>query len=779
MLALDQAREYGLMGENILGTNFSFDIEVHRGAGAFVCGEETALIASIEGRPGEPRAKYIYPAQQGLRDMPTLINNVETWVNIPVIIQRGAKWFSSIGTRDISKSEQGGSTGTKVFSLVGKVNNTGLVEVPMGITLREVIFDIGGISDGRRFKAVQTGGPSGGCLPGSMLDLPVDFDRLLAAGSMMGSGGLIVMDEDTCMVDVARYFIDFLKDESCGKCAPCREGLYQMWQILNRICEGKGEEQDIEHLQQIGELMTEASLCALGATAPNPVLSTLRHFRKEYDEHIKYKRCPAAVCEEIISTPCKHSCPLDTDIPAFIALTNRGRYHEAFEVIRKTNPFPIVTSLVCHHPCEDRCRCGELADAISIKALKRFVAEEELKRGLRPALQPERKYSEKIAIIGAGPAGLAAAYDLAQFGYEATLLESSPVVGGMLGTAIPEYRLPMKILNIEIDMIKKSGVKIKTDTHVGKDFPINDLFRQGYKAILIATGAHESMELGIPGEGSEGFVDALEFLKAVKRGEKVKLGKKVGVIGGGNSAIDAARTAMRMGSEVSIIYRRTRVEMPAMKTEIEEGFQEGVKFQFLTAPKRVLSHNSRLVGIECLKMRLGELDATGRRRPIPIEGSEFTIELDNLIPAIGERPDVSFLPEALGLRLSRWNTIIVDAETLATQHEGIFAAGDVVTGPSTIADSIAQGKTAAISIHKYLRGEELKRGYSVTKPSVYVEPVELTDEELEELMEMRRAQMPCLPVETRIKNFEQVELGIDKAIAAKEARRCLRCDIKE
>jgi NADH:ubiquinone oxidoreductase subunit F (NADH-binding)/(2Fe-2S) ferredoxin/Pyruvate/2-oxoacid:ferredoxin oxidoreductase delta subunit len=323
MLALEQARAYGVIGEQILGTDFSFDIEVHRGAGAFVCGEETALIASIEGKPGEPRAKYIYPAQQGLRDKPTLINNVETWANIPVIIERGATWFSSVGTRNLAEFEYGGSTGTKVFSLVGKVNNTGLVEVPMGITLREIIYDIGGgIAGGKRFKAVQTGGPSGGCIPEKLLDLPVDFDRLLSAGSMMGSGGMIVMDEDDCMIDVARYFIDFLNGESCGKCVPCREGLRQMREILTRICDGKGEEEDIEKLEDLSELMVEGSLCALGGTAPNPVLSTLRYFEDEYMAHIRDRRCPAGVCRALITyhidaekctgcTLCARHCPVN------------------------------------------------------------------------------------------------------------------------------------------------------------------------------------------------------------------------------------------------------------------------------------------------------------------------------------------------------------------------------------------------------------------------------------------------------------------------------------
>jgi len=293
-IALEQAREYGLLGQDILGSGFGFDVEVHRGAGAFVSGESSALMTAIEGRVGEPRPKYIRTAVSGIWGKPSNLNNVETWATVPLIISKGAGWFAGIGTE--------GSKGTKIFSLVGKVNNTGLVEVPMGMTLRKVIFDIGGgIPGGRKFKAVQTGGPSGGVIPENCLDLPIDFDELAKAGSMMGSGGMIVMDEDTCMVDIARYFLNFLAGESCGKCLPCREGIYQMHKILNRICEGKGEEGDIELLEEISEVVEDASLCALGQTAPNPVLSTIRYFRDEYEAHIKEKRCPAGVCKELIS----------------------------------------------------------------------------------------------------------------------------------------------------------------------------------------------------------------------------------------------------------------------------------------------------------------------------------------------------------------------------------------------------------------------------------------------------------------------------------------------
>ncbi len=308
-IALKQAEEYGLLGDNILGSGHSFRIHINRGGGAFVCGESTALMASIEGFVGEPRAKHIHTVVSGLYDKPTNLNNVETWANVPIIINKGVDWYTAIGTGDVSENPWGGSKGTKIFSLVGKVNNTGLVEVPMGITLREIIYEIGGgIKDGKKFKAVQTGGPSGGCIPESKLDLPVDFDELTAVGSMMCSGGMIVMDENNCMVDVAKYFLDFLRHESCGKCVTCREGLDQMYRIVDRITKGEGKEDDIDLLEELGETVAEASLCALGQTAPNPVLSTIKYFRAEYEAHIRDKACPAHQCQPLIRYVINDNC---------------------------------------------------------------------------------------------------------------------------------------------------------------------------------------------------------------------------------------------------------------------------------------------------------------------------------------------------------------------------------------------------------------------------------------------------------------------------------------
>ncbi len=765
-IAIQQAEEYGLLGENILGSGFDFRAKICRGGGAFVCGEETALIASIEGRLGEPRPRPPYPAQKGLWGQPTVINNVKTLASVPLIITKGADWYSQIGTKT--------SKGTMIFSLVGKINNTGLVEVPMGITLGKMIYDIGGgIPRGRRLKAVQTGGPSGGCIPASLMNLQVDYEQLTEAGSMMGSGGMVVMDENTCMVDVAKYFLTFTRDESCGKCTPCREGIPRMLEILTRITEGHGKMEDLHTLEELATAVKETSLCGLGNTAPNPVLTTLRYFRDEYEAHIKYKRCPAAVCKKLVSAPCHHVCPIDTDAPVYIGLIAQGRFKEALEVNWEVNPLTVVCGRVCHHPCEVRCRSGEAGDPISIKALKRFLTDYAAKRGLKPMLRQGRRLNEKVAIIGSGPAGLMAGWELAKRGYRPTIFEALPVAGGMLAVGIPEYRLPKRLLNEEIKAIERMGVEIKTNTRIGQDITLDDLFRKGYKAVFIATGAHQNLKLDIPGEEAEGVLDAVKFLREVNLGHEVRLGKKVAVIGGGDTAIDAARTAWRLGADVTILYRRTQAEMPARKDEVKQALEEGIRIHYLVAPVRVLTHQGRVTGLECVRMGLGEFDQSGRRRPVPIEGSEFTVEIDTLIAAIGQRPDLSFLDGRF--EITKEGTLTVNPETLATNVPGIFAGGDVVSGPATVTEAMKAGKVAAESIHRYLKGERLERTYEVTRPTRYVPPVQLTEAELEEL---KRPEMPCLAVAERRGNFKEVELGLTEEMAIREARRCLRCDLE-
>lgn len=767
--AIEQAREYGLLGKDILESGFDFDVEVVKGAGVFVCGEETALISSVEGKIGEPRPRPPYPVEKGLWGKPTNINNVETWANVPPIINWGADWFSKIGTETCK--------GTKVFSVAGKIKDAGLIEVPMGTTLGEIIFDIAsGISKDRKFKAVLIGGPSGGALPAECLNLPVDYESLTNAGAMMGSGGMVVADENNCMVEMARYFLNFTRDESCGKCTPCREGIPRMLEILERIKQGKASMEDLTLLEDLAWSTKDTALCGLGNTAPNPVLTTLRYFREEYEAHIKYNRCVAAECKEVVPSPCHYACPINTDAASYVGLIAHGKFKEALEVNRLANPLASVCARVCHHPCEVKCRAGEIGDPIAIRDLKRFVADYGKEKGYRPTYKVGPKKEEKVAIIGSGPAGLMAGWKLALLGYEVTIFEAESVPGGMLAWGIPEYRLPKEVLNADINEIKSLGVEIRTNTTVGKDVTLEDLSQQGYKATFIATGAPKNLKLGIPGEEVEGVIDPIAFLKNYNLKKEAKIGKKVAVIGGGNTAIDAARTAWRLGADVAILYRRTRPEMPANKEDIEASLEEGIKIDYLTLPVEVMSEDGKLTGIKCTRMALTDFDKSGRRRPVPVEETEFTLEIDTLIPAIGQEPDLTFLGGNSKLTISKWNTLEIDPETMATNVPGIFAGGDVVSGPATVLQAMQAGKIAAESIHRYLRGEAHERTYEPLKSVMDVPPVELTEEEITK--ERTRTEMPALSPEERKGNFKEVELGITKEMAIQEARRCLRCDLE-
>ena len=767
--AAKQAKEYGLLGDNILGFEFSFDIEVFEGAGAFVCGEETSLIRSIEGQIPEPTQKPPYPAESGLWACPTNINNVETWATVACIINKGAGWFAAIGTEE--------SKGTKVFSLAGNVNNAGLVEVPMGITLREIVYDIGdGVPYNKRLKAVQTGGPSGGMIPAKLLHLPVDYERLKETGAIMGSGGMIVADEDTCMLDLAKYFLEFTSDESCGKCSSCREGAAALFEILERICKGEGEEEDMALLEEISYAVKDASMCGLGQSLPNPVLSSLKYFRDEYIQHIKYKRCPAGVCKEIISSACQHACPLEQDVPCYIGLIAQGKFAEALKIIRKENPLPGICGRVCTHPCQAKCMAGRGGCVpINIRALKRFVTDHEMRKKLAVDIEAKERNGRKVAIIGSGPAGLSCGYYLAVEGYEVVIFESLPIAGGMLSVGIPEYRLPRNILNYEIDVIKKAGVEIRTNTTVGKDVSFEDI-RKDYDAVFITTGAHAGLKLHIAGEELNGVVDAVNFLRKANLGQEPQIGQKVAIIGGGNAAIDAARTAHRFGKDVKIYYRRTRKEMPALREEVEEAIREGISIELLAAPTRAVGSNGTLTGVEFTRMKLTEVDQSGRARPIPIEGSQFVVEVDTLISAISQEPDIKSMLKNNNLKFTKWNTIEADPETLYTGVDGIFAGGDVVRGPDTVTQAIADGKIAASMIDKFANGQALTRQYKVTHPAIEVKAVELTEEETGTIKE---PVMPVLPIEERKLNFKETELCFTEEMAVKEAKRCFRCDLEQ
>ena len=773
-IALGQAEEKGFLGDNILGSDFGFALHVKEGAGAFVCGEETALIASIESKRGMPRPRPPFPAQSGLDGKPSNINNVKTLATVPVIIDRGADWFASIGTEK--------SKGTAVFALTGKIANSGLVEVPMGTPLSTVIFDIGGgIPRGKRFKAVQTGGPSGGCIPARFVDTPVDYDSLAQLGSIMGSGGMVVLDETTCMVEVARYFLSFTQDESCGKCVPCRLGTRQMLEILTRITEGKGRESDMDTLVNIAKAVKECSLCGLGQTCPNPVLTTINYFRDEYEAHIKEKKCPAAVCDSLMISPCQHTCPVGINIPKYVAHIAAGEYKESIDTIRERNPFPAICGRICHHPCEGRCRRGELDEPVAIRSLKRFAADWYFDHVAElPAPEPfPRIRDESVGVVGAGPTGLSCAYYLAQMGYGVTVFEALPVGGGMLSVAIPEFRLPGKVIQDEIDYIAKCGVDIRYDTPINVNFTVEDLKKDGFAAVFVAAGAQRSQRIGIPGEleDIEGFHYGLRFLRDIKVGKQIRIGRKVAVIGGGNVALDASRTALRLGADqVDIFYRRSRDEMPVTEVEYDETVAEGIDISFLVSPTRIVSDSWKVTGLQCIRMELGEMDAGGRRRPVPIPGSDFFAEADTVIAAVGQAPDLSFLPPDSALERTRWETLAVDGNTLSTSVPGVFAGGDFVTGPGMVIDAIAAGRRGALAIDKYLRGETSRVEMYDLKTEVVVEAARQEEEETWEAQP--RLEVATLPAKERKRNFEEIELAFSEEKAIQEAKRCLRCDLE-
>jgi NADH-quinone oxidoreductase subunit F len=757
--AIQDARSRNILGEGIFGTGFDFDVEIRIGAGAFVCGEETALMKSVEGKRGEPNQKPPYPADCGLYGKPTVINNVETLGNIPAIILNGAEWFAGLGTPK--------STGTKVFALAGDINHTGLIEVPIGVTLGEIVFNIGGgIPKGKKFKVAQIGGPSGGCLTKAHLNTPIDYDSLVELGAIMGSGGLICMNEDACMVDVARFFMEFVQDESCGKCVPCRIGTKRMLEILERITRGEGREGDVELLEELARTIKDTALCGLGQTAPNPVLSTIKYFRHEYDEHIKYKYCRSGVCSELFISPCENACPAKVNVPGYLALIAAGRVKDAYNLIRQENPFPSVCGRVCTHPCESKCRRGQMDEPISISNLKRYVADE-IFRNNEPFVDLVfPKNGKSIGIIGAGPSGLTCGYYLARLGYDVTVYEAHPVAGGVLIFGIPEYRLPKAVLKKEIDTIKQVGVNIITNVEVGKDITFNEL-REKHDAIYVSTGAQLSRKVGVPGENLPGVYHGFDLLKDLNLGKPISLGGVVAVIGGGSTAFDTARVAVRKGAaEVHVFYRRTMEDMPADKSEVLEAIEEGVIVHEMVRPLEFLGEG-HVDRIKFIKMELSGFDSDGRQKPCDVPGSEFTFDVDYVIPAVSQYSDLPFVSKC-EVEFTAMGTFVVNHDTRMTTMKGVFAGGDVVRGSDVVITAIADGKKAASEMDKFLGGTGiLNKGEPIDIP-MNMDDAEAT--------EHNRFEMDYLEPEERKGNFDEVCLGFHRLNAIAESMRCLRCD---
>jgi NADH-quinone oxidoreductase subunit F len=777
--AIDQARAAGLLGMRILDTDFSFDIEMATGAGAFVCGEETALIASAEGKAGRPLPRPPYPAQRGYKGMPTNINNVETWCNVPVIVARGGDWFATYGTAM--------SAGTKVFSLVGKVRNTGLVELPLGTPLENVLYGMGeAAGPNKRIKAVQSGGPSGGCIPANLFKTKIDYEELAKLGAIMGSGGMVAMDQDNCMVDVARYFVGFTAGESCGKCTPCREGLTQMLRILESVSRGEAKESDLDLLAELAETVKDDGLCALGQGAGNPVLTTLKYFRGEYERHIREKRCEAGVCDSLYLALCENSCPMHMNIPGYLQLLKENRIEEAFELTLRENPLPGTVGRICHFHCRMRCRRDQLDEPVSQGEIHRYLADTMYKMGRERAvynkLIKERlpATGKKVSIVGSGPAGLTAAFYLSRLGHEVTVYDEKEEAGGIPRWGIPAYRLPKEVLRKEIGLIRKLGVRFVFNTRIGRDMSWARLGEMS-DAVLVCVGALKDMSLGIQGEDLKGVVPGYHLLERVNAGKKAEVGSEIVVVGGGNSAIDVARSALRTGARVTVVYRRARADMPANVDELEGALEEGVTLVCMSQPlKAIAGESGQVRALEVMRMKAGSVDASGRPSPVPT-GESYEIPCDTLVIAVGERVDAAGL-EAVGATLAKDGRVTVDPFSFATANAKFYSAGDAVMGPATAAGAMGQAKAAAAAIDAALMPAEgaavadktaTARFQSLFRRFEYAMEIPLTPAKAK----MNRARF--LPPEERRGNFVEISQGFTGEQARFEAERCLRCDVRE
>ena len=763
--AIADAEALGVLGKNVLKKGFDFNLDIKESAGAFVCGEESALISFIEDARGMPRQKPPYPAFEGLNGKPTIVNNVETFANIAPILLNGTKWFSNLGTEK--------SPGSKLYVLEGKVNNTGLVEVSFGKSLREIITIGGGIANGRSFKSALIGGPSGGFVPKSFLDAPLEFDTIKSAGAVVGSSSLNVLDDSACIVEVTRLSISFLADESCGKCVPCRIGTKRMLEILTRITQGEAEMGDIDLLEQMATSIKDTALCGLGQTATNSVLTSIKHFRDEYESHIRDKHCHAAVCDSLAKSPCQNSCPASINVPEYVALAGKNEYGRCLELIRKRNPFSSVCGHICNHPCEILCRRGDLEESIAIKDIKRFASDFDPKLRKEFSGKPVDSTGKKVAVIGGGPGGLTAAFFLRLWGHEVVVFEALSVPGGMLTVGIPEFRLHRDVPYDEIEYIKSTGVEIKTNSPIDNKEKFDKLVNE-FDAVFIAVGAHKGRRMNIPGEDSDGILDGVDFLRNVNLKNPQGVGEKVAVIGAGNVAMDSARTAVRLGAkEVTVIYRRTREEVPAEDEEVTEAMEEGVIFEFLTAPVEVVADSNKMTGLKCIKMELGPADESGRRRPVPISGSDFVVNADMTLLAISQSPDLSFLNES-DIKVTHWGTIVTEPGSHQTSNPKVFSAGDCVLGPATAIEAIGGGQKAAAEIDILLGGKgELPYN---SDPLVAEEKNEYLEKEEGDQF---RPKMPHIDMDKRKTTFEEVKLGYSENDTVKESRRCLRCDLSD
>jgi formate dehydrogenase (NADP+) beta subunit len=611
------------------------------------------------------------------------------------------------------------------------------------------------------------------------LKLPEEFATGEPIKALMGWDGIALFDDRVDIVDMCAKYVEAVQKESCGRCLPCRIGTKVILDKLMAISAGQGSKEDIALIKGLASEIKAGSKCQIGQTGLVPLLHAIEYFRDAFDRCIAGQKASAGAYRASVTAPCFSVCPTKLKIPKYVEEIAEGRFTDALATIREDTCLAGILGRVCVRPCESNCRRANIDESISIKYLKRFVADYELEKEKQPSIKSAPVVDKKVAVIGAGPAGLSVAYYLGQMGYKVTILERLGEPGGMAAVGIPDYRLPRPIVGGEADLLSGLGVEIKYGINVGKDVTVAQLQKE-YDAIFIGVGAHGSSPMGVDGEdkGYRGFIAGVKYLLDINNGEDpYPEGKKVVVVGGGNVAMDCVRSSFRVGKpDVNLVYRRTKAEMPADPVEIHDAEEEGVKFHYLCNPTRIIEKDGKVVAVELIRMELGEPDASGRRRPVPVPNSEFIIETDILIPAIGQVVDFGFLEGVEGLQLTKWKTVQVNQETFETTAKGIFSAGDCETGPDVLVRACGNGKRAAWKIDQYLRGEAVaprteerfNQFFSTVK--VYQK-----DENLGITGGDKRLHLRMLDPETRKWIFDEAEEGYKVNEAMKEARRCLRC----
>ncbi|MCJ7664582.1 MAG: FAD-dependent oxidoreductase [Desulfobacterales bacterium] len=640
----------------------------------------------------------------------------------------------------------------------------------------DVIFSSwkGEVVDNRRKAGKKAAQPA-------RLKLPLEFKPGVPIQAFMGWNGFAIMDKKASVVDLCRAYVEAVQAVSCGKCFPCRVGTKVIAETLERIAQGQGKMKDLDQMEALGRSILEGSKCQIGQTGLVSLLAALVHYRAEFEAVIKNKKkVPRGKYRIKLTAPCMNVCPAHLDIPTYIERIAEGNFLDSLRVIRERTCLAGTLGRVCVRPCESNCRRLNVDDALDIRHLKRFVADYELEKKQRPfAPTPRAKRDKRVAIIGAGPAGLSCAYYLALKGYPVTIFEKWDEPGGLAAVGIPDYRLPRPILRQEADLVTSLGVEIRYRTEVGKDISFSDMKKE-YAAIFIGVGAQDSMPMGVKGEdaGYKGFIPGVQYLYSINKGaDPYPEGKRVVVVGGGNVAVDCVRSSFRIGKkDVNLLYRRTRKEMPADAVEIHDAEEEEVRFEYLCAPTKIIEDKGRVKGVECIRMELGEPDESGRRRPVPIKGSEFVVDTDILIPAIGQRVDLSFIEEKDGIKDTKRSTVAADDEIFQTSHAGVFSAGDCVTGPDVLVRAAGNARLAAEMIDLYLQGKQVEVSDDEQLERLMAEiGVYDSEEKIGIIPGAKREQLEMLPPDTRKWTFAEAEKGFPVDAAMREADRCLRC----